>query len=228
MADDSVEFKSIGHYLNNRRFRIRNFRSIVMDDFITIKPITLLFGKNGTGKSSFIKSIRFVGNNLFPAIPGETIYRFDEFLNLGNFKEVVLKNDTKKDIQIDYEELYQENETFFSHESGKYETITDKQIDFSLSVCFSNDKKNKNLNLIKLVDNSKEIKLQIFPNKINQIDMKFADSVGRIESATKKDLDYIFKRMKEGGWAGYPNRSILCNRESKFTELSENEILLNL
>ena len=87
-----------------RKIKIKNFRSLVMENPIEIRPLTLLFGKNGTGKSSFLKAMSFLGHNLVQEALNRTVYQISEETFLGNFKEVVFNNDVNKKIEIDIEE----------------------------------------------------------------------------------------------------------------------------
>ena len=41
------------------RFRVQNFKSIVDVD-VDLSPVTVLVGKSGTGKSSFVQALRFL------------------------------------------------------------------------------------------------------------------------------------------------------------------------
>ena len=41
------------------RFRVQNFKSIV-DVVVDLSPVTVLVGKSGTGKSSFVQALRFL------------------------------------------------------------------------------------------------------------------------------------------------------------------------
>ena len=41
------------------RFRVQNFKSIVNVD-VDLSPVTVLVGKSGTGKSSFVQALRFL------------------------------------------------------------------------------------------------------------------------------------------------------------------------
>lgn len=45
------------------RFRVRNFKSIVDVD-VDLSPVTVLVGKSGTGKSSFVQALRFLRDAL--------------------------------------------------------------------------------------------------------------------------------------------------------------------
>lgn len=94
-------------FKHTRKIKIENFRSIVMADSIEIRKINLLFGKNGSGKSSFIKAIRFFGENLIPVNYNKTNYILDNETNLGDFQEIVVGNDLNNQIEIEFEENWQ-------------------------------------------------------------------------------------------------------------------------
>ena len=42
-----------------KRFRVRNFKSIA-DVTVDLSPVTVLIGRSGTGKTNFIRAIRFL------------------------------------------------------------------------------------------------------------------------------------------------------------------------
>lgn len=87
-----------------RKIRIKNFRSLVMEKPIEIKPLTLLFGKNGSGKSSFLKAMSFLGQNLKPEALNRTVYQISDETSLGGFESIVINNDIKEKIEIEIEE----------------------------------------------------------------------------------------------------------------------------
>ena len=82
--------------------RIKNFKSLE-DIELELKPLTFLFGANGSGKSSILKAIRFLSANLDPASLRRTIYQIDEHINLESFSEVVINNDATKNIIFEIE-----------------------------------------------------------------------------------------------------------------------------
>ena len=47
------------------RFRVQNFKSIVDVD-VDLSPVTVLVGRSGTGKSSFVQALRFLRDVLIP------------------------------------------------------------------------------------------------------------------------------------------------------------------
>lgn len=99
-----------------KKIRLRNFKCL--DDItIDIKPLTFLFGPNSSGKSSFLKALMFLYNNLFinnsftkkvwyADGEGNTIYNisdsidFISFDNIANVKSEEKASSTKNQIRI--------------------------------------------------------------------------------------------------------------------------------
>src|SRR5579859_7341086 len=81
------------------RFKIKNFRSVADGD-LDIRPITVLTGSNGAGKSSFMYGIMALRNILANANqPPDNFFNFG-FVNLGGIKEVITGKDTHKPIEL--------------------------------------------------------------------------------------------------------------------------------
>jgi predicted ATPase len=81
------------------RFKIKNFRSVAEGD-LEIKPITVLTGANGAGKSSFMYGIMALRNILGNANqPADNFFNLG-FVNLGGIKEVVSGKNTRKPIEL--------------------------------------------------------------------------------------------------------------------------------
>ncbi len=88
--------------------RIRNF-TCLNDVELELKPITLLFGNNGSGKSSLLKAIRFLSHNLFNIYvvfrkygPDENNYFvLDKDTDLVSYNDLVTNNDSHNRIQFD-------------------------------------------------------------------------------------------------------------------------------
>jgi predicted ATPase len=81
------------------RFGIKNFRS-VEQSVLEIKPITVLTGANGAGKSSFMYGIMALRNILSNANQSADNFFNLGFVNLGGIKEVVTGKNTRKPIEL--------------------------------------------------------------------------------------------------------------------------------
>jgi len=93
-------------YINPiKSIRIQNFRSL-KDVKIDLSHLTFLFGPNSSGKSSFLKALLFLQNNLFPLNSRKTIFKITENLDLGSYKDIVIDNDITKDIIFEIEINY--------------------------------------------------------------------------------------------------------------------------
>ena len=208
-----AEYAGYTGWENHRKIRIKNFRSLVMDDYIDIKKITLLFGKNGTGKSSFIKAIKFLGDNLFPVTTGQTIYSLNNNIDLGDFREIVFKNDIKKKIEIDFEEYWEKYEV--SADNKKKSQI----INYKIKTKFDYDTEEKNFNFIKVEDLNNNFFVYIYPHQKNNFDESFIHKFMNKEASTEERSNFT-KRIKEREWgiAGYPNKSIQVKRTMSETK----------
>lgn len=202
-------------YKNHRKIRIENFRSLDMEDPIEIKPITLLFGKNGSGKSSFMKAIRFLGKNLFPLKAGATNYQIDNDTDLLNFKEIVCKNDLSKEITFEYDEIL-EWENIDGH--GR-----NKKINYKLLSIFSEGIKGQDFKSLTIEDKELDaFMLKLFPSQKNEsYDEKTVEEIPWVRgSEAEKSFRSVFEG-KGNGYAGYPGNALFIKRELPKTKNSK-------
>lgn len=97
-----MENKTPKYYNPINSIRIQNFKCLE-DVKIDLSHLTFLFGPNSSGKSSFIKALLFLQKNLFPLNTGKTIFKINEHLDLGSYKDIVTNNDITKDIIFEIE-----------------------------------------------------------------------------------------------------------------------------
>ena len=202
------------HFNNKRKIRIENFRSLVMEEPIEIKPITLLFGKNGSGKSSFMKAIRFLGKNLFPLKAGATNYQIDDNTDLINFKECVGNNDISREIIIEYDELLE-----ISSSEG-----WNKKFDYKLSSTFFDGKEGNDFKSLIHSDKSTDnpITIKLFPAQKNaNIDKEFVENVALGKVSEMKEQFISVFGGSGNGYAGYPDNALFIKRE--FPKATENK-----
>lgn len=92
-----------------KKIKIKNFKSL--EDFeIEVKPLMLLFGQNSSGKSTFLKALMFLKENLFPLPKLQSIYRLSDEVDLVSFEETVTNNDVKKLISFEF--FFEGDQTF--------------------------------------------------------------------------------------------------------------------
>lgn len=146
------------------KLRIQNFRSLKDTGDIEIKPITILIGKNSSGKSSFLRT--------FPMLKQSTqektispILLYGDYIDFGSYSDI--KPHFAKDNEKFYELGFTINTKCLSNlrQHYRYSRLkineSGKEFDFRYSLRFNENKKQ----LIQIVN----IKFEVLENKINII-----------------------------------------------------------
>ncbi|MGL5217799.1 MAG: AAA family ATPase [Aeromonas hydrophila] len=82
-----------------KSMRLRNLRSFPNEeniDFIDLKPITVLVGKNSSGKSSFIRTLPLLRQSVEAKTTGPILW-YGSYVDFGAYSEVI-KNNSKEDV----------------------------------------------------------------------------------------------------------------------------------
>ncbi|KIQ17233.1 hypothetical protein RT99_19035 [Flavobacterium sp. MEB061] len=146
------------------KLRIQNFRSLKDTGDIEIKPITILIGKNSSGKSSFLRT--------FPMLKQSTQEKtISPILLYGNYIDFGSYNDIKPHFSKDKDKFYELGFTINTlslrnlRQQYRYSRFKinepEKEFDFRYSLRFNENKKQ----LIQIVN----IKFEVLENKINII-----------------------------------------------------------
>ncbi|ENM5735901.1 AAA family ATPase, partial [Vibrio mimicus] len=92
-----------------RSIRVRNFRSFSNSDknsFIEIKPLTVLLGKNSSGKSSFLRTFPLLRQSVERETTGPILW-FGSYVDFGAFS--VVKNNDIADDKIHFDFVFDLN-----------------------------------------------------------------------------------------------------------------------
>lgn len=81
-----------------KSYGVNNFRALKRMPMLDIKPITLLFGSNGIGKSSFLNSLDLFRSLILPRSGNYDVFRLDENLNLGTYSDIISFNDEQGEL----------------------------------------------------------------------------------------------------------------------------------
>ncbi|MBZ0184472.1 MAG: DUF3696 domain-containing protein [Melioribacteraceae bacterium] len=87
---------------NLESIEIRNFKVLTSSGKIKIKPLTLLFGKNGVGKSSFISAINF-WKDIINSSEGEKqkgSFALSTFENISSFDQIINSQNGNEKIEF--------------------------------------------------------------------------------------------------------------------------------
>lgn len=85
-----------------KAIRLEKFMAFADTGWIELRPITLLFGRNSSGKSAIIRALRLLRQNILKPTEDRYTLRFnDEYgVMLGDYKETVHLKDTEKVIRF--------------------------------------------------------------------------------------------------------------------------------
>lgn len=82
-------------------FRLQNFMGFEDTGWIEFRPITLLFGRNSTGKSALMRALLLLRQStLFPATDGPFSYVVDGEYDFGGYSVLVHNHDIERPIVI--------------------------------------------------------------------------------------------------------------------------------
>ena len=151
-----------------KKITLENFKGFTKEQSIELKPITLIYGANSSGKSSILQSLLLLKQTLEQSNDNNTILLpKGKYVDLGNFNEFISKHDAEKKlrIKVDLPDLM---------ERILYRSIrSDKKIKTSVEIIFT---QNKILEIDKFniyVNNDLFITLQKTLEKINVYSYKY-------------------------------------------------------
>lgn len=150
-----------------KAIRLQNFMAFEDTDWIELRPINLLFGRNSSGKSVIIRALRLLKQSLFSQNKALVLFA-DEKLNLGLFREIIhnqqpdagitfhfrcqLSSSLSERLRTTIEPKRQAEEPTilgaFLRKNSEGEIHA--QVDFSLSFSESKDKKVGELTLLQI------------------------------------------------------------------------------
>ncbi|MGO9313772.1 MAG: AAA family ATPase [Syntrophobacteraceae bacterium] len=84
-----------------RSLRVQNLRSILDSGRVEIKPITLLVGKNGSGKSTFARLFPLLRQSIESRTRGPVLW-FGEYIDFGGFSNAVRVRSQEREIILEF------------------------------------------------------------------------------------------------------------------------------
>ncbi len=96
-----VSRRIINRHVTNRKFHIHieNFRKL-QDINITLSPLTILTGENGSGKSTFFKALLFLSRNYDYEASRSLKYILNNEINLGDWSKIANQNNLPLTVEI--------------------------------------------------------------------------------------------------------------------------------
>lgn len=82
--------------------RLKNLRSLINTENIDIKPLTVLVGKNSTGKSTFLRFFPLMKQTLTTRKNEPILWYGKDYVDFGSFKESISKNKSSNNISFGF------------------------------------------------------------------------------------------------------------------------------
>jgi hypothetical protein len=116
-------------------FGIKNLRRLFSLAPVQIRPITILVGRNSSGKSSFLRAFPLVRQSLMTRTSSPILW-YGDFVDFGGFEGAISDNDTKKSMSLLFG-LDKLEVTFprrFNAFSREIQTFKDVQLEVKISM----------------------------------------------------------------------------------------------
>ena len=84
-----------------REYRLTNFKAFGETVTIPIRPLTLIFGANSSGKSSILQSLLLLKQTLEEAKnPNTALLPKGSLVDLGTYRDFVHRHETERDFEF--------------------------------------------------------------------------------------------------------------------------------
>jgi predicted ATPase len=177
------------------KIRIKNFRSLKDTKFIDIKPITVLVGKNSSGKSTFLRTFPMFKQSVEERTK-TPILLYGNYVDFGSYKDIrpyfVMNTDNKEnDVEFSFSIEKKDLRTILNRFRHSYDSVDKYFEDITYSIKFEEDKKQLlhifEMN-IKLLNDSLKI---IFDTSKSQVKQMF---INKEELTSSSDNFQYFER----------------------------------
>ena len=145
--------------------RLQNFKGFQDSGWIALKPITLLFGYNSSGKSSIMQALLMMKQSLEnPASEVPFVFSSEKGVDLGTYEDIVYNHEINPEKPVtfslrvniykeSYKKIYGSQEDFL-----RFSSLDTPKIEYSISVFYDQNKKTNEIKGITIQDaNGKNI-----------------------------------------------------------------------
>ena len=117
--------------------RISNVRSIKDSGYQNIAPLTILLGANGTGKSSFIRSLLLLKQSLLSKLTNPISF-YGDYVDFGDFDACLSRYGDSKEITFGFE-VSEPNDYFFYRPRKMKVTNSNKSVKLEITIAKAED-----------------------------------------------------------------------------------------
>ena len=125
-----------------KSWSIQNFKPILDSGELQLKPVTILAGRNSSGKSSLIQSILMIAQTLSNPLPARALIPHGDIVKLGTIDDVLSKISDLRTISIGFE-LTSRDEIGYEGIKGMYDEYRTK-----LLAVFHVDERDKRFSIL--------------------------------------------------------------------------------
>src|SRR6266705_2806581 len=83
-----------------REYQLTNFKAFAGPETIPIRPITLIYGPNSSGKSSILQSLLLLKQTLEEADSSTPLLPKGKLVDLGDYTEFIHRHDVEKQFSF--------------------------------------------------------------------------------------------------------------------------------
>lgn len=200
---------------------LRNFRSFVNETYVELKPITVLVGKNSSGKSSLLRTFPLLRQSVEENTTGPILW-YGRLVDFGDFTDVLSKNSENKEITFSFSlKISQELAQRYSYYRYTDPSKRPFSVEAELTV-YSKDKKTKT-KTIKLTVEGAILTFHFDDNSNVRLQIESTDSLIEIEGLTARNLGQFIpnvhsKRKEENSVPSAPY--YYPSRNDRYLEMS--------
>lgn len=213
-----------------KKLSLENFKGFSLEQVIELKPITLIYGANSSGKSSILQSLLLLKQTLEQSNDKSvTLLSKGKYVDLGNFNEFINKHDINKKLKIKID-LPEINDRFMYRIANG-----GKKINVAIEIIFTQNKileieqYNVYLNdenfitLKKTLDNIKTYGYRYYPRVLRKFNNNIKKS--NFEISNINFQSEYFKKIYEYFVENFPTNESdeICKNIIKYEDLSKNE-----
>ena len=128
---------------------IKNFRSFALEQNIPIKPITLIYGANSSGKSSILKTLLLMKQTLENPSNETSLITKGQYADVGNFKDFINNQDVNKkySIKFEFDTTTYKNLKLFNHRYTRFKNLNTISIEYIYKNSINKESILNNINL---------------------------------------------------------------------------------
>ncbi|MGX1096884.1 AAA family ATPase [Amorphus sp. MBR-141] len=82
-------------------YSLKNLRSLDETDYVSLRPITILLGRNSAGKSTFLRSFPLFRQSIEARTSGPILW-YGDYVDFGDFKAAVRDGEAEREIEFGF------------------------------------------------------------------------------------------------------------------------------